>query len=475
MRLIKVFYLSFIFVILLAKLVFALSFNIPPEDEVYSVLDELDAIGAINSQIWGIKPFSEEEVKRLLVEARKNAFLLSSYLRKRVNELWQRFSLGYSYNQVFFKPLEDPYLFYVYSSEEHPIENFSGRTLRKYNYYFGFQSKLSISKYLLFHSQFEMSYMQEGNDFSRGRFLAGYAKLGSNLYLELGVDRIWWGEAYSGNLLFSLNPPPYEKLIKIELERPIILPSFLHYLGLFKFSLGIIQLEEERYVPEPWLIGMKINFKPHPKLEIGLSRSIMCGGEGRKISISNILFATNENVYSTDLSEGDQKAGIEIRIRPINHLVIYFEDAGEDEAGGLPSKHSYILGFYAPDLFSHFGIRFEYARISKAWYHHHVYQSGYTYKGWLIGYYTDRTVENYFGEITYDMTSDMRLFISYWKENHYNTSNQFLFDVSRYQLGFVYHFSSPVILKARYRFDNYAEESGIHDDHQILLQIGFRF
>ncbi len=475
MRLIKIVFLSIIFIGFFASLIFAVSFNLPPEDETYSVLEELDAVGAVDSEIWGIKPFSEKEVRRLLAEARRKAYLLSPYLKKRVNELWQRFAPAYSYNQAFIKPFEDPYFFYVYSSTEAPIENFSGRTLRENNYYMGFQSKFFTSKYLLFHSQFEISYMQGEDNFFRGHFLAGYAKLGGNLFIEFGVDRIWWGEAYTGNLLFSLNPPPYEDLIKIGLENPIILPYFLRHLGLFKFSIAITQLEKERVVPKPWLIGMKINFKPHPRLEIGLSRSIMCGGEGRDISLSNILFASHENVYSPDPSEGDQKAGFEIRIRPIDHLLLYFEDAGEDEAGGLPSKHSYIFGFYAPSIFSSLGFRFEYARISKVWYHHHVYQSGYTYKNWLIGYYTDRTVENYFGEITYDITNYTRFMISYWRENHYNTNEQFLYNIARYQFGFIYHFSSSTILKAKYRFNDYSKQSMLEDNHQVLIQLGFKF
>jgi hypothetical protein len=435
----------------------AVSFNVSPDDEVYGLLEEMEAVGAIEAQIWGIRPFTEKEVARLLAEARKNEARLSPYLRRRLQELWPRFR-GKDEREPFFKPVEDPRFAFLYSSEERPLENFRGRSLSENNLFLGFQSKWLVSENLLFHSEFEIAYVNGSRDFYRGQFLMGYGRIGlGHLSLEVGVDSIWWDEAYTGNLLFSLNPPPFAPLCKLESEQPMLLPWYFRYLGPFKFSVFVSRLEKERVVPEPWLIGMKMNFKPHPRLEIGLTRSIMCGG---KVEDGPNLF------------EGDQKAGIEMRIRPVDHLAIYFEAYGEDETWGLPGHCSYIMGVYAPGLFSRLGIRLEYTYIAKWWYHHHVYQSGYTYKNWLIGYYTDRTVRNYFGELTFDLTASMRLSANYWKEKRYNTQEIFLYDVSRYQVGFIKHLfcaHMPLELKITYRFNDYGAASSIADDHQFSL------
>ncbi|GEM_PF-2821798 len=475
MRLIKG-YLIAILLVFWASCVLAVSFNVPPNDSVYNLLEELEAKGVIQSQIWGIKPFSQEEVLRLLNEALQNKEKLPGYLQLRLSQALNRFKTkAGSDSKSYFKPLEDPYFLFIYSSKERPWENLQGRDQGKSSFFLGFQSKFYYSEHLIFHSILEASRVSDQEDFNRLKFLALYSKIGGRKWSFLiGKDQIWWGQADTGNILFSLNTPPFAKLLKLESEESILLPSFLRILGPFKFSLFAAKLEKDRHVPEPWLFGMKVAFKPHPKLEIDLSRSIMAGGKGRDLSFKKIVFGIGENIdVGTDPAEGDQKAGIEVRFRPLSGLVTYLEAYGEDEAGGLPSRWSYILGTYLVDFLPKTNFRFEYANITRWWYHHHVYRSGYTYKGWLIGYYTDRTVKNYFFDISYNYSSDFKLTLSYWYEKHFNTRNQYLYRISRYQFGL----EKQLVLKKlrlqldfKYRFNNFSLKD-IEDDHQLYFFI----
>ncbi len=451
----------------------------PPPDEVYAVLEELAALGAIQSELWGIRPFSEAEVARLLEEAQSSPKRLPPYLQARLQVLLPRFS-SVANQSGFLKPVADPYLSYVHSDKARSWENFSGRSLGEDNLWFGFQSKWSVSEHLLFHSTFEAAYLSGTRDFFRGRFLQGYAKIGGdNLFLSFGVNQPWWGQAKTGNLLFSLNPPPFSSLLELGFEHPILLPWYLRLLGPFKFSVFAAHLEDERVVPHPWLLGMKIAFKPHPRLEIDLTRSIMCGGENRQVSLEKILFGIGENIEGgADPAEGDQKAGFEIRFRPVDHLVLYTEAAGEDEAGGLPSRWAYVFGLYAPGLWARLGLRLEYAYITKWWYHHHVYRSGYTYKGWIIGYYTDRTTRNYFLELTYDLTPNWRLGLATWQEKHYDLNVKYLYRIRRYEIGLTGHLlkgSYPLLLKARIRFNHVQDNSSLPEGTQGFLSLSLPF
>ncbi len=460
----------------------AVSFEVSPGDEVYAVLEELAAVGAVQSELWGIKPFSEAEVARLLTEAKHSKKDLSPYLQARLKDLLPRF-VSRSKQEGFLKPLEDPYLFYVHTAHALPWENWQGRTLGQDNLGLGFQSKGSISSHLLFHATFEATYLwdrPQGQDFARGRFLQAYAKAGrNNLFLTFGVHQIWWGQAQTGNLLFSLNAPPFANLWELGLEQPVLLPWVFRLLGPFKFDLFAAHLSDERVVPHPWLFGLKVAFKPHPRLEIDLTRSIMCGGENRQVSLSKVLFGIGENVEGgPDPAEGDQKAGFEIRFRPVDHLVLYTEAAGEDEAGGLPSRWAYIWGLYAPGLWQRVGLRVEYAYITKWWYHHHVYRSGYTYKGWLMGYYTDRTTRNYFLELTYDLNANWRLGLASWQEKHYDAQVQYLYKVKRYELSLTGHValaSKKLLLQSKVRLNDMEDASPLPDGPQILFKVSLPF
>ncbi|HBC34391.1 MAG TPA: capsule assembly Wzi family protein, partial [Marinobacter adhaerens] len=64
--------------------------------------------------------------------------------------------------------------------------------------------------------------------------------------------------------------------------------DLLSWIGPWKLNLFLGQLEEERAIPDAKIIGMRVSFIPVERLEIGLSRIIMFGGEGKSENFSTV-------------------------------------------------------------------------------------------------------------------------------------------------------------------------------------------
>ena len=62
-------------------------------------------------------------------------------------------------------------------------------------------------------------------------------------------------------------------------------------LGKIDFALFINRLEKNRHVPNPFLVGTRVTFNPFNNLYLGLSRTIMMGGEGKSESFNSFYKA----------------------------------------------------------------------------------------------------------------------------------------------------------------------------------------
>lgn len=237
-------------------------------------------------------------------------------------------------------------------------------------------------------------------DTTKGILQKGFIKLRIKaIDLEIGKDSLWWGQGYHGGLFLTNNAEPL-KMIRLTNPSPTLLPWVFRYLGPFRFDVFMSRLEEDRDVPEPYFTGIRFTLKPHPVLELGLTRTIIMGGEGRPgitpKRFWEIMFGENKEA-NEELS--NSIAGIDIRFAfPSLHL--YGELGGEDEAGGLPSKTAYLIGLYIPNLGRYMDLRIEYADITnEVWYRHGLYSSGYTYKGRILGHHVGGGGRDIFLEI----------------------------------------------------------------------------
>ncbi|GAB6183576.1 hypothetical protein JCM13991_13170 [Thermodesulfovibrio hydrogeniphilus] len=249
------------------------------------------------------------------------------------------------------------------------------------------------------------------------------------LDLQFGKDSQWWGPGYHGALLLSNNAKPM-RILKITNPHPILLPWVFKYLGPFRFVFFVTRLEKERTIPEPYLWDTRINFKPHPYLEIGLQRTALLGGRGRPENLKTwlrSLIGKGENISTKEAS--DQRAGFDMKLTlpfKFQPLQVYLEAAGEDSTNYLPVKWAYLMGIYLPRVFSfeRISIKGEYATTHvkgypNVWYTHHIYgPEAYTYKGRTIGHHMGTDSKDIFLELSYLHDINKSISISYHREEH---------------------------------------------------------
>ena len=402
---------------------------LPVDDESYDILYRLEAEGIIQSGLLTTKPLSYREVVRLISEAERNAEGRSIFIQNLVKSLKERFK-DESDDVKYIKPVDLLYSRYVYADSDIQAlyYNNDGDLYEKgSNLRVGFTSRAELG-WLSFYINPEFRYSDADSDLIVKRVYGVLNFLG--LELTAGKDSQWWGPGNHGAILVSNNAEPMT-MLRLTNPQPVILPWIFKYLGPFRFVVFATRLEKERDVPEPYLWGMRVNFKPHPYLEIGLQRTALLGGKGRSEDLGTwlkSLTGKGENVPGVEA--GDQRAGFDVKLTlPFKWqpLQVYAEAAGEDEAGGLPYKWAYLTGIYLPRIlnFERVGFRAEYATTHvegspDVWYTHGIYSpKAYTYKGRIIGHHMGTDSKDIFLEVSYLIPErNGRISIFYDRQEH---------------------------------------------------------
>jgi hypothetical protein len=382
---------------------------LPVGDKAYDILHRLEAEGIIQSGLLTSKPLSRREVMRLILEAERNAQDRSIFIQNLIKSLKERFKDERD-DINFIKPVDTLYGRYVYADSDIRAlyyNNDGDHYEKGSNLRAGFTARAELDWFSLYVNP-EVRYSKTDTDLIMKRAYGVLSFLG--LDLQLGKDSQWWGPGYHGAILLSNNAEPFT-MLKLTNPHPVLLPWVFEYLGPFRFVAFATRLERQRKdVPEPYLWGLRLNFKPHQYIEIGLQRTALLGGKGRPEGLSAWWrsFIAKEDILG---HEGDQRAGFDIKITlPFKWqpLQLYAEAAGEDEAGGLPYKWAYLAGIYLPRIlnFERLGFRAEYATTHvsgypNVWYRHHIYTDGYTYKGRIIGHHMGTDAKDIFLEVTY--------------------------------------------------------------------------
>lgn len=406
------------------------STDVSPDEETYILLERLSVEGVIKSSLLGTKPLSRKEIARLIREAEANA--KTPFTKSLINSLKKGFIPEIKAKR--YRKLPDRvYVRYIFQDEDG-----SGLSYNNNGDVYSKGSHLRIGilgraecGLLSFLLNPEFRYSDDG-DLLMKRAYVTFDFL--RLELMAGKDSMWWGPGYHGSILLSNNSKPMT-MLRLSNTHPVLLPWVFKYLGPFRFNLFVSQLEKQRDVPRPYLWGLRFNFKPVEYLELGLQRTALLGGEGRKEDPETwlrSLAGRNENEPSNEA--GDQRAGFDVKvIMPFRRqpLQLYLEGAGEDSARGLPYKWAYLSGMYLPRILSleRVALRAEYATTHvknnpNVWYNHNIYSSGYTYKGSIIGHHMGTDSEDIFLEMSYHMPEKQgRLYASYDRERHNLSGN----------------------------------------------------
>jgi hypothetical protein len=232
------------------------------------------------------------------------------------------------------------------------------------------------------------------------------------------LDR-WWGPGHEGSLILSNNARPMPTFMVERAEARAWESKWLSWLGPWRFSFGVSQMENERAdIDSPLFMAWRVVVMPFKDVELGFSRTAQfCGDQLEcNLEVFGNLIAGNDNVGidATEANEpGNQMAGFDIRWNsPIGNLpyAVYAQYIGEDESSYLPAKYIKQLGFEFWKPFAGgalLQVHAEYASTTcsadtdRGPYYNCAYNQGrfniegYRYKGRSVGYSADRDAENY--------------------------------------------------------------------------------
>ena len=180
-----------------------------------------------------------------------------------------------------------------------------------------------------------------------GSYIAG--KLW-NQWLIAGQIPTYWGPGHEGSLIRGDASRPVYGITAQRAEQTAFSSKWLSWIGPWQYQAFAGQLDNYDAVPDAKLIGLRVTAQPLPYLELGASRAIQWGGEGRPENFDSLWDAIigNDNVYGDTVNPSNQIAGFDARLnlQPLVQmpLGIYAQYVGEDEAGGLPAKKMYLAG-----------------------------------------------------------------------------------------------------------------------------------
>lgn len=243
-------------------------------------------------------------------------------------------------------------------------------------------------------------------------------KFGNWLLSANALDR-WWGPGHEGSLILSNNARPMPTLMVERAEARPFGPAWLSWLGPYRFSFGISQMENEREdIDAPLFMAWRVVVMPFRKIELGFSRTAQFCGDQLEcdLNVFGNMLAGNDNVGidATEENEpGNQMAGFDIRWNsPLGHLpyAIYGQYIGEDESSYLPAKFIKQLGLEVWKPLTDGGALQGYleyasttcsANTDRGPYYNCAYNQGrfnvegYRFKGRSVGYTADRDAENW--------------------------------------------------------------------------------
>lgn len=419
------------------------SLNAPPEDPVYSAIDILIANGLVKDVVIGQRPYSRTEVARILKAARVSLSELSqdgdneNYLefgkdlskKRYLNELISFYEKQYKREidgidgVVEFDAIEQLEFAALYNSSDPrtiPPSNGIGTidgvitSFDQYdqgltlvdgaNSFIRTRHNLYLTKYSAFTvvPRFDFQFPRSGNEQISANIQRLYAKGGwKNIELEAGRDNLYWGQGADGGLMLSTNPRPLD-MVKLTNPYPWRMPSFLKYLGSWKFTLFVSNLGPQYDPKYPYFYGLKLSLRPSQWFEFGLSHTLTMGGDGAPAvkwwqPITEIfpIHKWGNNLSQTDIANNAWGfLDFRLTIPPLRGTVLYYDGYIEDSIvrafsfpNNLLNQMAFIGGLYVPRLTDSgsMGLRFEYHHTAPLTYRHGRWVSGYTLDRRVIG------------------------------------------------------------------------------------------
>jgi hypothetical protein len=227
------------------------------------------------------------------------------------------------------------------------------------------------------------------------------------------VER-WWGPGRETTTLMSTNARPMASIGIRRVESKPFKSKWLSWLGEWSGEIFVSKMDQNRHIPKPIFVGMKLAFEPIKNFEVGLARTLMLCGQGRACGSKQwiqgfIGIGDLDNIGTEETQPGNQIAQIDLSysfaLNENLNVKLYAEGSAEDIIVVLPYTYSRIIGasLYGPLGFNgdQFRITSEYSDTtgSLAWlygehrkgvmYNHFIYHTGYRYNDRVLGHSLD--------------------------------------------------------------------------------------
>ena len=489
------------------------STNVWIDNELYADMESWAAEGLIESQLSSTRPVARSEVGKQLLTTldRCNTSPTPSVscinIQKHYTKLFPaEIAEAKNANNAggsFVKPVENISLSYKYLDGPFSVFNNEGIDYGEgSNALVQFQSSARLWRTFSFFVQPILIYNSHayasGDDSeTKLRLHRGYAKVNLfNFEILAGRDSLWWGPGYHGSLLMSNNAKPFD-MIKLSNPEPVLLPWFFSYLGPFQFNLIVSQLHDERTgieLANPFLYGLRFDFKPHPYLEVGLSHLSMFGGPGRRdLSLGDVLkiLYSNTNPDPTEKTESNSQAAIDLALTlPDVKKYIFLTDAlkfymewGAEDTGTPPDKRAYMGGLA---LFKPFGLekavlRGEYVRLSPkagpgVWYTHGSYPM--SYDGHIFGHHAGTDADDIFIEWSHNLDGFFYK-LSFDRERSGIGTKSFVQTKNQYAGELGYYFNDNIKATLQYAYEDIKNAGNVQDvnekNHFFGTTVSFDF
>lgn len=269
-----------------------------------------------------------------------------------------------------------------------------------------------------------------------GSYIAG--KLW-NQWLIAGQIPTYWGPGHEGSLIRGDASRPVYGFTMQRAEQQAFETKWLSWIGPWQYQAFAGQLDDYHAIPDAKLLGFRLTAQPLPYLELGASRILQWGGEGRSESFDTLWNAIkgNDNFDDGDLDKSNQIAGFDARLN-LNHwggvpISLYGQYVGEDEAGLLPSKKMYLAGIdYSSQLnnlplqvYAEWADTRTNGDVQGISYNHYIYQDGYYQHGFPLGHAMggDGQMLSLGGDIRFDVMNRLNGRVMVAKVNQSNSIN----------------------------------------------------
>jgi len=501
----------------------AASPNVPVDHWSYPALERIEAFGLIHSSLHGTRPFSRDEMARLIKEALTAKEFCGKPLPPIIMHLLEKLQREFKAEldvygtecarSSYLKPVEEAQIRYVYTDgdprrytgypgsvfEADAIEgtplvyNNDGVVYGKYNNFsVQFASTFGVGDF--FAGSIEPIFLVQENEGHNDNvpgtvsadLLKGYGKLSRwNVELEFGRDSMWWGPGRHGELLITNNATPFD-MLKLSNPEPVLLPWYFSYLGPFKYTIFLSRLEDYRvrplapgpiderpvYVGTSSFGGWRVDCKPHPLFELGVSSTFIFGGPGiPSLDFGDVLGLFGLGNVTAANNKINQLGSFDFRLRLpwLRNSVIYGEYAGEDAGGiggpwytSLFNDVGYSLGLYVPRLTDDgmTDLRVEWAKNAHivgptpgVWYGHNIFIGGYAHDDLMIGHHMFGDAEDLFVRITRYLNKDLLVGLDYDYMKRGITLSPVQESINQWGVDITYDINAHFSVTARYGFE----------------------